>query len=62
MSEWPEQKDFFLRVMESINKTDEIQVAMKRKLGVYYNYIEGLDNLQKNTGIQARMPFDLVIQ
>lgn len=62
VSEWPEQKDFFLRVMESMNKTDEIQVAMKRKLGVYYNYIEGLDNLQKNTGIQARMPFDLVIQ
>ena len=62
VSEWPEQKDFFLRVMESMNKTDEIQVAMKRKLGVYYNYLEGLDNLQKNTGIQARMPFDLVIQ
>ena len=62
VSEWPEQKDFFLRVMESMNKTNEIQVAMKRKLGVYYNYIEGLDNLQKNTGIQARMPFDLVIQ
>ena len=62
VSEWPEQKDFFLRVMESMNKTDEIQVAMKRKLGVYYNYIEGLDNLQKNSGIQARMPFDLVIQ
>ncbi len=62
VSEWPEQKDFFLRVLESMNKTDEIQVAMKRKLGVYYNYIEGLDNLQKNTGIQARMPFDLVIQ
>ena len=62
VSEWPEQKDFVLRVMESMNKTNEIQVAMKRKLGVYYNYIEGLDNLQKNTGIQARMPFDLVIQ
>ena len=60
--EMPKTKDFFARIMESMNKTDEIDAALKQKLGVYYHYYEGLENLQKNTGIQARMPFDLVIE
>ncbi|MBR4146582.1 MAG: signal peptide peptidase SppA [Bacteroidales bacterium] len=60
--EMPKAKDFFTRIMESMNKTDEIDAALKQKLGVYYHYVEGLENLQKNTGIQARMPFDLIIE
>ncbi|MCR5014465.1 MAG: S49 family peptidase, partial [Bacteroidales bacterium] len=60
--EMPKKKDFFTRVMESMNKTDEIDAVLKQKLGAYYNYYQGLENLQKNTGIQARMPFDLVIE
>ncbi len=28
----------------------------------YYDYVKGIENLQKNTGIQARMPFDMVIE
>ena len=60
--EMPKAKDYFTRIMESMNKTDEINVAMKRKLGVYYQYYEGLENLQRNTGILARMPFDLIIE
>ena len=60
--EMPKSKDYFTRIMESMNKTDEINAAMQRKLGVYYRYVEGLESLQKNTGIQARMPFDLIIE
>ena len=60
--EMPKTKDFFTRMMESMNKTDEIDAALKQKLGVYYHYVEGLENLQRNMGIQARMPFDLVIE
>jgi len=60
VTEWPKQKDFFTRIMESMNEKDKIDIAMKQKLGVYYNYLQGLENLQKNTGIQARMPFDIV--
>ena len=45
-----------------MNGTDELDVAMKQKLGVYYEYLQGLENLQKNTGIQARMPFDMIIE
>ena len=63
VTEWPKQKDFFTRVMESMNgSNDKLDAALKQKLGVYYNYYQGLENLQKNTGIQARMPFDMVIE
>ncbi len=64
VTEWPKQKDFFTRLMESIsdNEADKLDAAMKQKLGVYYDYLKGLENLNNNTGIQARMPFDLVIE
>ena len=59
----PKQKDFFTRLMESMNgNEDKLDAAMKQKLGVYYDYVQSLENLQKNTGIQARLPFDLVIE
>ena len=62
--EMPKQKDFFTKLMEQMNgsNTDKLDAAMKQKLGVYYNYLQGLDNLQKNTGIQARLPFDMIIE
>jgi len=62
VEELPKAKDFFTRILESMNKSDEIDAALKQKLGVYYTYFQGLENLQNNTGIQARMPFDLVIE
>ena len=62
VTEWPKQKDFFTRIMESMNSSDQLDAAMKQKLGVYYDYFKGLDNLQKNTGIQARLPFDMIIE
>ena len=64
VTEWPKQKDFFTRIMESMNNngSDQLDAAMKQKLGVYYDYFKGLENLQKNTGIQARLPFDMIIE
>ena len=62
VTELPKEKSFFARIMESMNQTDEIDAAVRQKLGAYYHFVEGLENLQKNTGIQARMPFDLVIE
>ncbi len=64
VTEWPKQKDFFTRIMESMNNngSDKLDAAMRSKLGSYYNYLQGLEYLQKNTGIQARMPFDMVIK
>ena len=62
VTEWPKQKDFFSRMMESMNESNKLDAAMKQKMGVYYDYLQGLDNLQKNTGIQARVPFDMIIE
>ncbi len=62
VTELPKEKDFFTRIQESMNGNNELDAALRQKMGVYYQYFEGLENLQKNTGIQARMPFDLVIQ
>ena len=63
VTEMPKQKDFFTRMLESMNNTeDQLDAAMRSKLGAYYDYMKGLENLQKNTGIQARMPFDMVIE
>ena len=62
VTEWPKPKDFFTRLMDSMNEKDKIDIALKQKLGVYYNYFKGLENLQKSTGIQARLPFDMVIE
>ena len=64
VTEWPKQKDFFTRLMESVNNSssDQLDAAMKQKLGVYYNYYKGMENLNNNTGIQARMPFDMIIE
>ena len=63
VTEWPKQKDFFTRLMESMNNSDDkLDAAMKQRMGVYYDYIKGLENLNNNTGIQARIPFDIVIE
>ncbi len=62
IKEFPKEKEFFARIMESLDKTNEINAALRQKMGVYYRYFEGLENLQNNTGIQARMPFDLIIE
>ena len=64
VTEWPKQKDFTTRLMESLSGSDadKLDAAMRSKLGTYYDYVKGIENLQKNTGIQARMPFDMVIE
>ena len=64
VTEWPKQKDFVTRLMESMNgsDSDKLDAAMRSKLGAYYDYVKGIENLQKNTGIQTRMPFDMVIE
>ena len=60
--ELPKQKDFMTRLMESMNGNDKLDAAIRQQLGGYYNYWKGIENLQKNTGIQARLPFDMVIE
>lgn len=60
--ELPKQKDFLTRLTESMNGNDKLDAAMRQQLGGYYDYWKGIENLQKNTGIQARIPFDMVME
>lgn len=61
--EMPKQKDFMTRFTEQLSGgNDDLDASLRQKLGMYYKYYEGIENLSNNTGIQARMPFDMVIQ
>lgn len=60
--EFPKQKDFMTRLLESMSKEDEIRAAMKQQMGVYYQYFEALQNIPDNAEVQARIPFDMVIE
>lgn len=62
--EMPKQKDFMTMIMEGISgyKEDEVQSAIQKDLGIYYPYYQGLKSISEATGIQARMPFDIVIE
>ena len=61
--EMPKQKDFMTRFTEQLSGgNDDLDASLRQKLGMYYKYYEGIENLSNNTGIQARVPFDMVIQ
>jgi len=60
LKEYPQQKDFFEQLMESLmeSKSDKM---LKKELGMFYTEFETIRDLEQWTGIQMRMPFDLVI-
>lgn len=60
--EYPKQKDFMTRLMESMSQEDEIQAAVKQQMGPYYHYFEALKSIPDDAEIQARIPFDMVIE
>jgi len=58
--ELPEQKEPLLMLIESFE--DEMQTKwMKHQLGEQYKYYKTLQDLQHLNGVQARMPFQFVI-
>jgi protease-4 len=57
---YPKQKDPFTQLIEQM--TGEGSDAMIRKeLGENYVYYRYLKNMSKVSGVQARLPFDLII-
>ena len=60
--EYPKQKDFMTRLMESMNQEDEIQAAVKQQMGPYYQYFEALKQIPDNAEVQARIPFEMIIK
>ena len=57
----PEEKEFFKQLMESISGEDVKTQFMKNQLGENYIYFENLKKASEMKGIQARLPFNLII-
>lgn len=58
---YPYQKPFFQQFMEDIEENSRVS-AMKEELGSSYIYYQYWQEVKKCNGVQARMPFELVIQ
>ena len=55
---YPKQKDWFTMLF---SKEDEVDAALRAKLGRFYFTYEGLDQLMNQEGVQARMPMEIYI-
>ena len=58
---YPKQKDWFTKLMESKTET-KVEKAMRAELGdLYYTY-KGFKDIQNLKGVQARLPFELIVE
>lgn len=55
---YPKQKDWFTMLF---SKEDEVEAALRAKLGRFYFTYEGLNQLMSQEGVQARMPMEIYI-
>ena len=61
--ELPKQKSTMEKLMEMTTPDNEISAVMKARLGSYYPYFEAIKHIATtNEPIQARMPFEMVIE
>lgn len=60
LSVYPKYKDSFQQFIEEMSG-NQSEVAVKNLLGENYIYFEYLNQLKKQKGVQARMPFDMII-
>lgn len=60
IEEFPKRKDFFQQFIEDLGGNAETAIV-KRKLGNYYNIYMKAEAIKNQTGIQARMPFDIIL-
>lgn len=58
---YPEQKGFFQELMDKLGGSAEAR-AMEAQFGDLYPYVKQLKELKKFEGIQARVPYDFVIE
>ena len=58
---YPEQKTFFETLLEGMNE-GVVQRQMKSELGPLYPIYEQYKTMMRYQGVQARMPFDIIIE
>ncbi|HVD98771.1 MAG TPA: signal peptide peptidase SppA [Cytophagaceae bacterium] len=62
---WPEQKNMFWKqLLSGVGGDDEARVdaALQKELGMLYPYIRSVKDLDQLNGIQARMPYKLIVK
>jgi protease-4 len=61
---WPEQKNIFWKQLLAGMNDEETgtEAMLKKELGFVYPYLNSVKDLDKLNGIQARMPFKLLIK
>ena len=63
ITELPRQKKMMEKLMEMTKPSNDIDAVLKANLGSYYPYFAALKHIATaNEPIQARMPFDMVIE
>jgi len=60
--ELPEQKDPFQQILESFGAQARTDRAMKARLGMLYDWYVSVERVMKQSGIQARMPYEFNIR
>lgn len=59
----PEPDVFFLKqLLFQLGQNDDEAVLLKSDLGKFYPYIKSLKDIRKFEGIQARLPYDIIIK
>ena len=58
---YPEKKNFLQELLGNVEEDMEAR-ALQREFGVFYPFIKQIKKIEHYQGVQARMPYDLVIQ
>jgi protease-4 len=61
IKEFPEKEDFMSKLLKNFEGDMETRMV-KARLGEHYEIFRQMKNIEKINGIQARLPYDLIIK
>jgi len=58
---YPKTQDFFTKLFSKLDSEAKVEKAMQQQLGELYFTYKGIKTITESSGIQARLPFELMI-
>ncbi|MBP7497870.1 MAG: signal peptide peptidase SppA, partial [Bacteroidales bacterium] len=58
----PTQKDFFQQIIDEFSGNTRTENYIKNELGIYYDYLKYIKYISENKGVQARLPYQIIIE
>jgi protease-4 len=58
---YPKQQDFFTKIFSKNDSETKIEQALQQQLGDLYFTYKGIKTITEAGGVQARIPFEIVI-